>query len=139
MMRKLLWLSLWLCFVTSAAAQSKPVNYTHQSTSVASTTVPTCVMGPASMTTWCLTLRGASTNPVLCFAYLGNSTPGAAPAGCAIPNGVVGQGCQEIQPGTPLCDAVTVNTPRGIAGAMGEGWACILETGAAETVDASYR
>jgi hypothetical protein len=105
---------------TSAWAQQ----YTHQTTSVTSATVPVNVMAPGIKKAWFIRPRAAAAVPVNCFAYNG-TIPGTAPASV-----------QEISAGSPLSDNLL---PVGDS-AINEPWACVLSTGVtAVTVDATWR
>jgi hypothetical protein len=100
--------------------------YTQQTTSVTSATVPVNVMATGAKKAWCIRPREGAANPVLCFAY-----NGAIPTGVPSPAAI-----QEVSKGSPLCDNLL---PVGDSG-INEPWACVLETGVtAVTVDATWR
>ena len=100
-------------------------NYTSQSTSVTSTSVPINVLPAAQKKEWCIRPRSTAANPVLCFAYQG-AIPTAVPTASAV---------QELSAGIFLCDSLVP-----VGNNIDEAWACVLATGAtAVTVDATWR
>lgn len=131
-------LALLLLFAGGALAQIFTIPQI-TSTSVTSATTPVLVCPAGPFTTYSIHTRSGAAVSALCFPYLGTTVPTVAPSGCATPNGVAGQGCQEVNAGTTFADAVTCDSAN-CGGSIGRPWACVLASGVtAITVDCSQR
>lgn len=130
-------IAVLICFAPHPARAQQV--YTISTVSINSTTVPVSVIpvtGPKAE--WRISLRAAGTNPILCFPYTG-TLPASAPANCSSPG--AGSGCEEVSATVPISDFsnfYSASNP-GYQTAFGSGWACVLETGSAETAAGRYR
>lgn len=97
-------------------------------TSVTSTSVPTVIQTPASMTTYQIENDAASANTIKIFPYRG-TPPTAVPSPVA---------AYELAPGHTLTDAITCEATT-CRNAMGTGWEAYLTASGSATVDSVYR
>lgn len=134
-MKKLSLLILAFAMLTGVASAAPYVagpysagrNYTCQTTSVTSSSVPVNVLPAAVMTTFTIHVRSTGANPVLIFPYAG-SLPGSAPTNV-----------MERAAGSDWSDAISCGAPECLF-AIGQAYGAVLATGStAVTVDACYR
>ena len=95
---------------------------------VASTTVPVSVIPPARMTTFEIT-DWDSTIGALCFPYAGPTVPTAVPS--PSPE-------HRVAPSSEFTDAVTCDATT-CTDAIGQGWACVIQSSGSISVDGCYR
>lgn len=99
--------------------------YSHQTVTVASTTVPVQLMPPGAKTTWLIRPRSNATVTILAFAYSG-ALPGSAPANV-----------QEVGVGQPLSDEDHEESYK--TDSMQQGWAAVLSAAGSTVVDSTWR